>query len=820
MSTEDDCTSLNPGSIRFYDNSVPALEVGDYMINVTQRINPQNTAPPIDECYAASQFFSVRGLRYTLPPGDIFSVYPPNNAQGVFDQVLPNVVLTKRDLPWERNIFYDADLAHQTPWLALLLFVEGEQIGGQNALMKTAKIPAFDMFNHPSNDGILWPGLNAEWYETEEYLKKTICTVIDISPEAFKTLVPSKADLSYLAHVRQVDPTAKDSDVLKVSSDGWYSVIVGNRLPDAPPAGSGKPGKLNIAHLVSLEGLEDYITNPASIPTDKTGVRLISFKSWKFTCLPELGESFSELMKGLLTDNHGNEKGASFTLPPGQPVEISDATQYASQVIENGYVPLSYQTRLGEQTFAWYRGPFSPVPTKNFISSSQQTVEDPAGFHPFARASDAIIYDKNYGIFDVSYGVAWETGRLLALSNAYFGQEMLDWERKAHALIDLILERKSQIPALQNFDPDNPDPTTEKALLDQIDSYAVTGDFMTYLITQFSAQIAPKFGEEPPASSAQPLPSYPTMPSPPANPQTIQDLLSEADVQELVRAQGGQKLETIADWLAQLYLLTWVPFENLVPDGRLLPEESIRFFYIDSNWMDALVEGALSIGIESSRDRLYQDLMKDLIWNTTFKALQQVRDNLLGDWAERMPTGSTIQFDQESMAGMLLRSAVVSGWPGLQIRAYLQTMPDPANAGSVIPDPSTFIKLLRMERLSEDIMLCMWPAVPAVIAVEEPHEGISFGFEDPPSGEGCYLYLRSLAASNYGMPLGNSVAINAEEFIDSNRIIKITASGGLVSAIRNKLPNSPTVNVRDFAVQMIKVPEQAVFAQQSLVKQK
>src|SRR6185436_20357947 len=106
----------------------------------------------------------------------------------------------------------------------------------------------------------------------------------------------------------------------------------------------------------------------------------------------------------------------------------------------------------------------------------------------------------------------------------------------------------------------------------------------------------------------------------------------------------------------RLYLLHGAPFANLIPHADLLPPESVRFFYLDSNWLDALVEGALSIGIESSRDSLYQALMKDLIWSTTFTAVQTLRDDLLADLAHAAPTGNQVPFDQEAMAGMLLRS--------------------------------------------------------------------------------------------------------------------------------------------------------------------
>ena len=41
----------------------------------------------------------------------------------------------------------------------------------------------------------------------------------------------------------------------------------------------------------------------------------------------------------------------------------------------------------------------------------------------------------------------------------------------------------------------------------------------------------------------------------------------------------------------------------LVPDAELLPLESIRFFYLDRAWTDALVQGALSVGTVNTADR-------------------------------------------------------------------------------------------------------------------------------------------------------------------------------------------------------------------------
>jgi hypothetical protein len=801
----DPAPALQPGQIVFYDNSIPGLEAGDYVINIAQRIHPTSSVV-IDESYVASQGFSVTAPRYTLPPEDIFSVFPPEDAQGIFDQFLPHVVLTKRDLPWERDVF-KTDGPSQVPWLAVLLFVEGEANGllapnvpnwTPNRTM-AALITADQLFPATPSDSILLPTLDREWYETDDVLKSTQCAIIDIDPKAFTQLLPTTNDLRYLAHVRQVDPSAKDSQVLKINGSGFYSVVVGNRLADPPAAGGA--GKRNIVHLVSLDGFNDVIQS-GNIPAGTTAVRMISLKSWCFQCLPEMGESFAQLMQGLVTDSSGAAKSTSFQLPlPAASSSNSPQASYVYQSVQSGYVPLRYQTRLGEETVAWYRGPFSPVPVADFITSQQQVPNNPDGWQTYDSASEAMIYDKDRGVFDASYGVAWETGRLLALSDGHFGQQLLNWQRQGHALIDTILERQSQFAALSGFNFET-NPADEDALLAQIGNYAVTDPFMSYLITQLATQLAPATPNTP-QPPAPPFPPFAVSPPVVPSPQTIADLMTQSAVQDAIRSAGGQQLETVADWLAERYVLIGVPFESLVPQQSLLPKESVRFFYLDPNWLATLLEGALSIGIESSRDRLYQDMMKDLIWNAVFQSVQTLRDNLLGSLANVTPTGSKVPFDHEALCGMLLRSAAVSGWPGMEINAFAGLLPNSSQ-----PDLNTFFPPLRVEKLADDILLVLWPTTPAAVSIEEPHEGIAFGFEDVTGGTG--LGLRSLAANSYGtlttttLPLGNMVD-------PVTRHVNIAGAGGLCSAIATALSVPTPLAVRDFAIQMVKVPEQALF---------
>src|SRR5688572_8998101 len=73
-------------------------------------------------------------------------------------------------------------------------------------------------------------------------------------------------------------------------------------------------------------------------------------------------------------------------------------------------------------------------------------------------------------------------------------------------------------------------------------------------------------------------------------------------------AAGGDPPDVLppelVDLLVRLRVLDGVPFEYVVPDELLLPAESIRFFHLDRNWTDALVQGLLSVGAVTTRDRM------------------------------------------------------------------------------------------------------------------------------------------------------------------------------------------------------------------------
>jgi hypothetical protein len=173
-----------------------------------------------------------------------------------------------------------------------------------------------------------------------------------------------------------------------------------------------------------------------------------------------------------------------------------------------------------------------------------------------------------------------------------------------------------------------------------------------------------------------------------------------------------QPVSSVGNWLGNLRLLVGVPFTNLFANNRMLPRESIRFFYVDDNWLDALQDGATSIGLHSSLDAEHQRTMKEtLVREAEIGAQQQRRRRRKQPLATSVMTGTV-------RTGFLLRSAVVSGWPGLEVRAF-------ADRQGTQP-----IELLRLERLAPDVMICIISGergIPARIDIDEPSEGLQFG---------------------------------------------------------------------------------------------
>jgi hypothetical protein len=160
---------------------------------------------------------------------------------------------------------------------------------------------------------------------------------------------------------------------------------------------------------------------------------------------------------------------------------------------------------------------------------------------------------------------------------------------------------------------------------------------------------------------------------------------------------NGNLPEAIVNWFADLELLKGIPFNYLVPDERLLPPESLRFFWVDSYWVDCLQDGAFSIGRVTSSD-------------------------LKADTTTRSGT-SEIKAD-ELITGLLLHSEVVSGWPGLEIEGYSTLITDKS-----VANPQDKLTILRRERLSDNILLCLFKGEVKTVDLSLKSQSVNCGVD-------------------------------------------------------------------------------------------
>jgi hypothetical protein len=165
-------------------------------------------------------------------------------------------------------------------------------------------------------------------------------------------------------------------------------------------------------------------------------------------------------------------------------------------------------------------------------------------------------------------------------------------------------------------------------------------------------------------------------------------------------------------FLAHLRLLVGVPFAYLVPDPRMLPNESIRFFHLDRSWTDRLVDGVLAVGKIGTREQAHHQTAAPDIQAQLDQLEPNVRPVQRGLASIEDPAATAGQDAGQPITGMLLRSALVSGWPHMDISAYLKGVK---------------LTLLRLERLAPAVLIALWAGIPDRVQLEEPHHGIQFG---------------------------------------------------------------------------------------------
>lgn len=402
------------GKVVFTQNLPPGLETGKYTIKIEQtvKIDEKN----VNDSFVSSHTFAIVAEGLQLNPATIQSVFPAENSIGDFGETLPHIILNRSTLPWERVL--SAALPQdkskdQASWLALLLFTADDGVPE----LKT--ITLGDCFKQEANPQSNLPPNTLSYFDaiTEagqldaalEYGSSINdqCQAIDIPVDLFNSIAPSINDLKKLAHLRTVSLTNKAlSSNNAAANEGIeeeedYATIIGNRLPGL--------NQRNTVHLVSLENMGEFLPDEnyqSKITDDKKQVRLISLKNWSFNAVAEEID-WTKALENL------NQDPITFRVQEN-PKITNDTLKKA---VNFGFCPLPHNSRSGDKTFSWYRGPLAPYHIKQFITTP-------------ASCADALnFYNPDTGLFNVAYSSAWQLGRLMTLSNQPLAKLIYNWKK-------------------------------------------------------------------------------------------------------------------------------------------------------------------------------------------------------------------------------------------------------------------------------------------------------------------------------------------------------------------------------------------------------
>ncbi|MFF2076170.1 hypothetical protein ACFVXG_15585 [Kitasatospora sp. NPDC058162] len=665
-------------TLEFRDNLQTAVLAGSYEITARQVLEGIDTG---DFFPVQKQRFEVHAPQFTLEPGLLHAVNPLPDTDADYATTLAHVTLTDPLLPWRRHIAPTAREARE-PWLALLVFAAGELPEDPNASGLTRPDTVADLLDD-ATPGIWHAKIAAGQRDADP--GAPIATVT-IPGQVFTAVAPRTSELRHLIHVRHVRPdTGLRAEQL---AEGDYSVVVANRLPDHSEA-SGY-----VAHLVSLEGCAHILT-AADTRTLGPGelVRLVSLHTWAFASAPDEHGGFPGLVRNLLFTPEGAERDLLLRIPTPEGAGAPAAAARAR--LQGGWVPLDFRLETGEQSFAWYRGPL--------VCDPAQDLPDPADpAKGWTSAAELMVYLEQWGVFDASYAAAWTLGRALGLADADFSASLAGWHARARSRAAALAQRlaaagQDPVRAAQALAP--------RAQGRRLETLASDGSAARLWAT--AGALPATAGETAPARRTGTHPAPGLLAAPGAS--HITRLLHQLPPQlaNALREELGDTDDSAAQWLASLAHLHHLSFAHLVPDERALPPESLRFFYLDPEWIAAVQAGAASIGVTSSLD-------------TTLA-------RTLGP-AARARAAAT------PAAGVLIRSALVPHCPGLLVRPYLGGPPDSGG----VP-----IAVLRQDTLGPDTLLCLFEKVPDHVELAEPPEGLSFGIDLAP-GNVPALNLRRL----------------------------------------------------------------------------
>jgi hypothetical protein len=617
--------NILPPRIKFHQNHRPAMDAGEYTILVNGSITHAKTAELDDEISANNtatftRRFAVYGEQFSITDQDIRAVFPAADSTGEYASILPHIIFDRNTLPWERHALATNK---DLPWLALLLFDENETPEKKTVTVGNLKTP-------PTGAGN-FPVLPAEVAQHDD----EILTVIDVPKTVLQKILPSTASLLLLAHTRQ----GVNNQHELVGEEN--AVVFCNRLPEQ--------GGRSTMHLVSVEGR--YDANGFVFAGSGDLFRLVSLKSWAFYTIEHFKITTTSLdaIKGKAPA--ADWEKISTLLDREFAGTKTSFLEDVAQALGKSAVPVAYKDDLVES--AKFDKTFEGL-LKN-LNKDILTLRLPINSNTEAekylsQGLTPLVHHFRNG----DRSVSWYRGPFLPFKPSA--------TTNGSAIRDLLPETSDDLTQFDAgrgmFD------ITYSAAWEIGRLLALSSKDFSVSLFQWKRLTAQHEHKARQSASHDHLPVF-----------------THSHNHEQEVPLWKQHLQP---WLTQLATLQNVPGNYLVPEEKLLPKESIRFFYVDKNWLTAALSGAFSVGGDWDSD-------------------SQKDDNAFTDFLE---------LENAYLKGFLLRSDVVDGWQGLLI--------DGIDAAETKHSP------LRRQ-ISRDVLLCLFDTDIKKVVFHQKPELMHFG---------------------------------------------------------------------------------------------
>lgn len=679
--------------LEFIENHLVSLKAGVYRFKGEQVLGGAGIGTNDKFSMPLAEYHvKVAGERFSINPSEIASVFPPNNSLGHFANVLPHIALSRETLPWERMINMSSNAAteqllEKTPWMALLVLNPEEmrtdedkqpdsvkdQMDAENGYVKK-------LSELSSAGGAHWPPRLDEGDAADELVR-----VIYVDKAALQGLMPQDdSELRYLTHARQsrigltveglsgnVDVEIYDEKAALIHRETNLALKSGSPL--SLHCGTLKPGAYTInvlqaGNLVSSESL-------TILPSDSIGDEVAVVVANR---LPQPGKK--TIIHLVSLEERFDENAGS---------NVFNFTGYGDAVPLISLYSWSFTSLTEKETFRHI--------LLNLNQDHLQQDDTPSLRLP-KRIGDAPAIKTANRYLQQGY---------VPLPHFFRqGGKSVSWYRGP------LLPGPPQMTILQDLFPvDTADELlryhSAGGMFDA--SYAAAWELGRLLCLRNKRASQELYRWK--RGHVQLL-------------KTMEQQHLQAHLPFRANAPGKIVLpDVVENWLSDISLLKGVPFQYLVPDEKALPQESMRFFYIDPAWIACLLDGVMSIGrTNKGHDTM---LHKQKLMDTADAAGQ--------------------------ICGLLIRSSVVKGWPNLQVNAYNYTFgsdntEDQKNQPIPEEGPDgkpTAISCLRTERLSDDVLICLFDGAFNVLDIHEKPETVHFGFNTADEGAGSAPYYKS-----------------------------------------------------------------------------